>query len=169
MRIAIYMVLAALLLQMAQPAFARQGEVNDRANWINGVVRDIKKGSVNSLVTVVFEWDKEFDFAARNDLLEGISEGDSIQAKIVSGWAESVSRLDNQIQVRTKKPGEPQWITGQVIKIDRDKETSLVHVKMSKDLVMKVATHNDLITDIQVGDNVVFRVVNGWAEGVDKK
>lgn len=169
MRIALTVVLILLCVNFLQPALAQQEPINGSANWISGVVKDIKKGSVNSLVTVVFEWDKEFDFATRNDLIEGISSGDSIQVKIVNGWAESVSKLDKPIQVKIKKPGEPQWITGKVIKIVRNEQTSLVYVKMSEDLIFKVATQNTLIENIQEGDSVVFKVVKGWAERVDKK
>jgi len=169
MKIAFTIVLTLLLINLNQLAQARQDADNGNANWINGVVKDIKKGSANSLVTVVFEWDKEFDFATRNDLMQGISPGDSIQVKIVNGWAESVSKLDKAIEVKKRKPGEPQWITGEVTEIDRDDKTSLVHVEMSKDLIIKVATQNTLIENINVGDNVVFKVVKGWAESVEKK
>ena len=169
MKIAFTIVLTLLLANLSQLAQARQDTDNGKANWINGVVKDIKKGPANSLVTVVFEWDKEFDFATRNDLMEGISPGDSIQVKIVNGWAESVSKLDKAIKVKTRKPGAPQWITGEVTEIDQDDKTSLVHVKMSKDLVFKVATKNTLIENINVGDNVVFKVVKGWAASVEKK
>ncbi len=133
------------------------------------MVSEIKSGPENSLVTIIFQWDKEFDFAAGNNLIQGIQPGDSIRVKILMGWAQSVSKLDKPIKVKIRKPGEPQWISGEVIKIVADNQASLVHVKMSDNKIFKVAAKNELIKDVHESDNVVFKVVKGWAENVQKK
>jgi hypothetical protein len=161
--------LIMLFLPFVQPLKAQQDSSGYKVNWVSGVVQKIKTGPENSLVTIIFQWDKEFDFASSNNLIEGIQLGDSIQVKIVGGWAQSVSKLDKPIKVKIRKPGEPQWISGEVIKIVSDQQASLVHVKMSDNKIFKVAAKNEIIKDVHESENVVFKVVKGWAVNVDKK
>ncbi len=86
--------------------------------------------------------------------------------------------------------GSPQWVTGRVVSIvkgtdgsllsmelpggevvsmERGPTDSLLSVRMSDGTVFNVAASNDKIKGIKVGDHVIAKVFQGWAQSVTKK
>ncbi len=141
---------------------------SDSVNWISGVVQSIQTGKENSLVTMIMKNGETFNFSSTSDKIEGIQIGESISAKVVNGWAQSVERLGKPVKIAkpTKDSEEYQWVSGEVTAIQTGKENSLVSVKMSNGENFNFSAKNQLLLGIMVGDRVRAKVYRGWAETI---
>lgn len=140
----------------------------DSVNWVSGIVKSIQSGRESSLIHVTMENGDSFAFSSTNDKIEGIQIGESISAKVVSGWAQSVGRLSKPIEIRKPKneSEEFQWVFGKVSAIQMGKENSLVTVVMSNGETFSFSAKNPLLRGIMVGDRVRAKVYKGWAETI---
>jgi molybdopterin-binding protein len=142
-----------------------------KINWVPGVVESIKSGPNNSLVSLIMPNGENFNFSSTNDILQGIQVGDSITAKVVNGWAESIQLLKKAIKV-ARPPTDSighQWVSGIIEAIKEGPENSLITVKMSNGENFNVAISNDMLQGIQLDDNVYVKVVKGWAKSIEKR
>lgn len=137
-------------------------------NWVSGVVQSIQSGKENSLVTMTMKNGETFNFSSTNDKIEGMQIGESISAKVLNGWAQSVERLGEAAEIaKPKKDSEGyQWVSGEITAIQTGKENSLVGVKMSNGENFNFSAKNHLLLGIMVGDRVRAKVYNGWAETI---
>ena len=140
----------------------------DNLNWVSGVVQSIQSGKENSLITVTMQNGENFAFSSTNDKVEGVEIGESISAKVVNGWAQSIARLGKSIQIRKPENESEgfQWVSGRVSAIRMGKENSLVSVVMSNGETFNFSAANQILHGIMVGDTVRAKVYRGWAETI---
>ena len=60
------------------------------------------------------------------------------------------------------------WVSGIVESIQSGKENSLVSVTMQSGERFNFSSTNDRVEGLQVGDSIRSKVVNGWAESIEK-
>ena len=60
------------------------------------------------------------------------------------------------------------WVSGVVESIQSGKENSLVSVTMQSGERFNFSSTNDRVEGLQVGDSIRSKVVNGWAESIEK-
>jgi molybdopterin-binding protein len=149
-------------------AFAQEQTGSDQVNWVSGVIESIRSGKENSLISVTMQSGEIFKFSSTNDKMEGIQIGESITAKVVNGWAQSVQRLGTPIEtVKPKKGSEGfQWVSGEITAIQTGKENSLVSVEMQNGETFNFSSANRMLHGIAVGDRVRAKVNKGWAETI---
>jgi len=113
---------------------------------------------------------ENFNFSSTNDKLQGIKPGDSISAKVVGGWAESIEELKEAIKVtKPKKDSKgPQWVSGKITVFQEGEQNSLISIKMDNQQNFNVAISNELLKEIDVGDEVTVKIDKGWAEDIVK-
>ena len=162
--------LILFLLLISSLGFAENETKSQKVNWVSGVVESIQEGQENSLVGVIMSNGENFNFSSTNDKLQGIKLGDSISAKVVGGWAESLEELKEAIKVtKPKKDSKgPQWVYGEITAIREDQENSLIRVKMPNGENFNIATSNELLQGFRVGEYITVKVVKGWAESIVK-
>ena len=66
--------------------------------------------------------------------------------------------------ITANSDGSPQWVTGEVVFIQEGAADSLVSVRMPDNTVFNIASSNDKLMGIKVGDRVVVKVFQGWAQ-----
>jgi hypothetical protein len=149
-------------------ALAEEQPESHKLNWVSGIVESIRSGQETSLVSVTMQNGESFDFSSTNDKIEGIQIGDSISAKVVNGWAQSVERLGKPLKIaKPKKESEGfQWVSGEITAIQTGKENSLVSVKMSNGENFNFSARNEMLRGIMLGDRVRAKVYKGWAETI---
>lgn len=149
-------------------ALAEEETDSDSVNWVSGVVESIQSGKENSLVSVTMQNGENFNFSSTNDKMEGIQVGESISAKVVNGWAQSIARLGKPVEiVQPKKDSEGfQWVSGEITAIQTGKESSLVSVKMQNGENFNFSATNQMLHGVMVGDRVRAKVNKGWAETI---
>lgn len=140
----------------------------DSVNWVSGVVQSVQSGKENSLVSIAMKNGEIFNFSSTNDKIEGIQVSESISAKVVNGWAQSIARLEKPVEiVQPKKDSEAfQWVSGEITAIQTGKDNSLVTVKMSNGENFNFSAKNQLLHGIMVGDRVRAKVFEGWAKNI---
>ena len=131
-------------------ASAEEGTAADSVNWVSGVVQSIQSGKENSLVTMTMKNGDTFNFSSANDKIESIEVGDSISAKVVNGWAQSVGKLEKPVKIeKPKKDSEGfQWVSGEIMAIHTGKQNSLVSVMMSNGENFNFSAMNQLLLGI---------------------
>jgi len=85
---------SAQIVQVAEskPVETPKPEKEKRVQWVSGELVSLQAGASDSLLSIKM-WDGTvFNVAASNDKIESIKVGDSVTAKVVDGWAESVSK-----------------------------------------------------------------------------
>jgi len=60
--------------------------------WVSGRVVALDKGPEESLLSIQMSKDKVFNVASSNDKIVGIKRGDFVTAKVLKGWAKSVTK-----------------------------------------------------------------------------
>ena len=148
---------------------AETNKESDSPNWVSGTVESIQSGKESSLVSVKMRNGEQFNFSSANDKLEGIKVGDGISANVTKGWAESVTKLKEAVDVVKPKEDstEFQWVSGEITAIKMGKESSLVSVKTEDGDNFKFSAANQLVNGITLGDRVKAKIYRGWAESID--
>lgn len=86
----------AKLVQIAEKKTPEPTPVPEKkdsaAQWVPGEVVSIQGGETDSLLSIKMSDGTIFNVAASNDKIEGINVGDHVIAKVLAGWAESVSK-----------------------------------------------------------------------------
>lgn len=160
---------ALLVLTMNVIMALAEGQTeSDKLNWVSGIVSSIQSGKENSLVSVTMQNGESFNFSSTNDKIEGIQIGESISAKVVNGWAQSVERLAKPVEIaKPRKDSEGfQWVSGEITAIQTGKDNSLVGVRMSNGENFNFSAKNQMLRGIMVGDRVRAKVYKGWAETI---
>jgi hypothetical protein len=113
-----------------------------------------------------------FSVSSKSSLLQGIQTGDVVTEQVVEGQAEII----NIAEAKTPWTPEPekkdsgiQWVPGDVVSIQEGATDSLISVKMSDKTVFNIATSNDKLKDVKVGDHVIVKVYQGWAQSITRK
>ena len=150
---------------------AEQNTESQELNMVSGIVESIKEGPRNSLVTVTMGNGENFNFSSRNELLKGILVGSSISAKVLNGWAESIKKLEQPIELMKKKGdvNDPQWLSGEISDIKECADSNLMSIKMTSGEVLDTSLSNELLRGIKKGDIVTVKIVDGWVETIEKK
>lgn len=160
------------ILGLAAFMAGAHSRANGSPQWVTGKVVSIVKGTEGSLLSMELPGGELFSVPSAPGLLEGIQAGDVVTVQIVEGRA-MILRVAEKAAPSTpapqKKDDGVQWVPGEVISIERGPTDSLLSIKMSDGTVFNVASSNDKITGIKVGDHVVAKVFQGWAQSVTKK
>ncbi len=64
---------------------------SEEYQWVAGEITAIQTGKENSLVSLKMSNGENFNFSSTNRLLQGISVGDRVRAKVYKGWAETIT------------------------------------------------------------------------------
>jgi|GEM_PF-1434333 len=144
---------------------------NGSPQWVTGEVASIVETGGSGLISLKLSDGELVSISSKSELLRGLKSGDIVTIQIVEGLA----RI---IQVAESKPAETpkpevekrvQWVTGELVSIQRGTSDSLLSIKMWDGTVFNVAASNDKIEGVEAGDSVIAKVVDGWAESVSKK
>ncbi len=164
--VSVTLILFAMNINMA---IGQEQTEPDKLNWVSGIVESIQSGKEDSLITVTMQSGESFAFSSTNDKVESVQIGESISAKVVNGWAQSIARLGKPIQIRKPKSESEgfQWVSGEISAIRMGKENSLVSVTMSNGETFNFSATNQMLQGIMVGNRVRAKVYKGWAETIE--
>jgi molybdopterin-binding protein len=168
MKTTIFSVALILFVMNVIMAIGQEQTEPEELNWVSGIIESIQSGKENSLITVTMQGGESFTFSSTNDKVEGVEIGESILAKVVNGWAQSIAKLGKPVEIRkpTNESEGFQWVSGKVSAIRMGKETSLVSVEMSNGETFNFSATNQMLHGITIGDRVRAKVYKGWAETV---
>jgi len=145
---------------------------NGSPQWVTGSVVSIVESGGAGLLSLSLPGGELLSVPSSPSLLEGIQIGDVVTVQIIEGEAR-ILRIAEKRAPSTpapqKKDSGVQWVPGEVISIQEGPTDSLLSVKMSDGTVFNVAASNDKIVGIKVGDYVIAKVFQGWAQSVTKK
>ena len=162
----------AFIVGLLALAAAGHSYANGSPQWVTGSVVSIVESGGGSLLSLSLPGGELLNVPSRPGLLEGVQVGDVVTVQIIEGEAR-ILRVAQKAAPSTpapqKKDSGVQWVPGEVISIEEGPTDSLLSVKMSDGTVFNVAASNDKITGIKVGDRVIARVFQGWAQSVTKK
>lgn len=165
-------VVFAFILGLAVLAAGAHSHANGSPQWVTGKVVSIVVGTDGSLLSMELPGGELFSVPSAPGLLEGIQAGDVVTVQVVEGQA-MLLRIAEKAAPSTpapeKKDDGVQWVPGEVVSMEKGPTDSLLSVRMSDGTVFNVATSNDKIKDIKVGDHVIAKVFQGWAQSVTKK
>lgn len=145
---------------------------NGSPQWVTGSVVSIVESGGGGLLSLSLPGGELLSVLSRPGVLEGVRVGDIVTVQIIEGEAR-ILRIAQKAAPSTPAPQRPdsgvQWVPGEVISIQEGPTDSLLSVKMSDGTVFNVAASNDKITGIKVGDHVIAKVFQGWAQSVTRK
>lgn len=160
------------ILGLVALAAGGRSYANGSPQWVTGSVVSIVQGRDGSLLSLSLPGGELLSVQSRPGVLEGVQVGDVVTVQIIEGQIE-ILRVAQKAAPSTpapqKKQSGVQWVPGEVISIEEGPTDSLLSVKMSDGTVFNVAASNDKITGIKVGDHVIAKVFQGWAQSVTKK
>lgn len=140
--------------------------------WVTGEVVSIVDDLDNGLLSLKLSNGELFSVSSKSSLLKGIHIGDVVTVQVVEGQAEIVNIAEGNVPETPKaekKDSSVQWVPGEVVFIQDGATDSLISVRMSDKTVFNIATSNDKLNDVKVGDHVIVKVYQGWAQSVTKK
>ncbi|MEZ4546761.1 MAG: hypothetical protein R3B51_03150 [Thermodesulfobacteriota bacterium] len=165
-------IVIAFILGLAVLAAGAHSHANGSPQWVTGKVVSIVTGTDGSLLSMELPGGELFSVPSAPGLLEGIQAGDVVTVQVVEGQA-MLLRIAEKAAPSTpapeKKDDGVQWVPGEVVSMEKGPTDSLLSVRMSDGTVFNVATSNDKIKGIKVGDHVIAKVFQGWAQSVTKK
>ncbi len=151
---------------------AQSSHANGSPQWVTGEVVSIVENQDSGLISLELPDDELVSITSAHDLLKGIQIGDIVTIQIVEGTAQIIQIAESKTPEKPapeKKEKGVQWVPGEVVSIQRGETDSMLSIKMSGGTVFNVAASNDKIEGIKVGDHVIAKVNQGWAESVTKK
>ena len=153
-------------------AAGTHSRANGSPQWVTGKVVSIVQGSGGSLLSLELPGGELLSVPSGPEILEGVQAGDVVTVQIVEGQA-TILRIAEKAAPSTpapqKKDDGVQWVPGEVVSMEKGPTDSLLSVKMSDGTVFNIAASNDKIAGIKVGDHVIARVFQGWAQSVTKR
>jgi molybdopterin-binding protein len=150
----------------------RTAHANGSPVWVTGKVVSVVENQDSGLVSLELPDGELVSITSRHDLLEGIQIGDIVTIQVVEGMAQIIQVAESVTPATPapeKKDKGVQWVPGEVVSIERGATDSMLSIKMSDGTVFNVAVYNNKIEGISVGDQVIAKVYQGWAESVTKK
>jgi len=145
---------------------------NGSPQWVTGEVVSIVEKQDDGLISLKLADGGLFSIPSRASLLEGIEIGDVVTVQVIEGWAQIITIAADRTP-ETPKPEKKdsgvQWVPGEVVFIQGGATDSLISVRMSDKTVFNIASSNDKLRGIKVGDHVIVKVYQGWAQSVTKK
>ena len=144
---------------------------NGSPEWITGEVASIVETGDSGLISLKLTNGELRNITSAIDLLKDVKVGDVVTVQVIEGTARIVSVAESAPEPSPKpeKEKKVQWVTGELLSIERGAENSLLSVKMWDGTVFNVAAPNDVMAEVKPGDSVIAKVVDGWAESVSKK
>jgi hypothetical protein len=168
LRVATIVVTFALTLVVNIPF----SQANGSPQWITGEVASIVEKGDEALISLKLSSGELYSIPCKTELLKGVKTGDIVTVQIIEGSA----RIIQVAESGPEKTPEPvknavkvQWVPGEVVSIQRGATDSLLSIKMSDGTVFNVSSSNDKIREIKEGDDIIAKVINGWAQSVTKK
>lgn len=150
----------------------RTAQSNGSPVWVTGKVVSVVENRDSGLISLELPDGEVMSITAPHNLLEGIQIGDIVTIQVVEGMA-NIIQVAESVTPATPAPEKKdkgvQWVPGEVVSIERGATDSMLSIKMSGGTVFNVAVYNDKIEGINVGDQVIAKVYQGWAESVTKK
>lgn len=163
----------AFIVGLVTLAAAGHSYANGSPQWVTGSVVSIVESGGGGLLSLSLPGGELFSVSSRPGLLEGVQVGDVVTVQIIEGQVRILRVAEKAPPSSTPAPQRPdsgvQWVPGEVISIQEGPTDSLLSIKMSDGTVFNVAASNDKITGIKVGDHVIAKVFQGWAQSVTKK
>ena len=151
---------------------AQLSQANGSPQWVTGEVASIVEKGGHGLLSLKLPDGELVSIPSKSGLLEGINIGDIVTVQIIEGAARIIQVAESK-PVKTpepeKKTDKVQWVPGEVVSIQRGATDSLLSIKMSDGIVFNVSSSNDKLEDIKEGDNIIVKVINGWAQSISKK
>ncbi|MGH7849511.1 MAG: hypothetical protein ACREOP_04365 [Thermodesulfobacteriota bacterium] len=145
---------------------------NGSPQWVTGEVVSIVEKQDKGLISLKLADGELYSVSSGASLLEGVEIGDVVTVQVIEGWARIITIAKDR-KPETPKPEKKdsgvEWIPGEVVFIQLGATDSLVSVKMSDKTVFNIASSNDKLSGIKVGDHVIVKVYQGWAQSVTKK
>jgi len=145
---------------------------NGSPQWVTGEVVSIVEKQDEGLISLKLADGELYSVSSRASLLEGIEIGDVVTVQVIEGWAQIITIAADRTP-ETPKPEKKdsgvQWVPGEVVFIQEGAADSLISVRMSDKTVFNIASSNDKLRGIKVGDHVIVKVYQGWAQSVTKK
>ena len=147
-------------------------QANGSPQWVTGEVVSIVEKEESGLLSLRLADGELFSVSSKSSLLNGIQVGDVVTVQVIEGWAQIINIAEGrtpQTPGPEKKDSGVQWVPGEVVFIQEGATDSLISVKMSDKTVFNIASSNDKLRDIKVGDRVIVKVYQGWAQSVTRK
>ena len=145
---------------------------NGSPQWITGEVASIVEKGDEALISLKLSSGELYSIPSKAELLEGIKTGDIVTVQVIEGVARIIQVAESgpeKTPEPVKKEVKVQWVPGEVVSIQRGATDSLLSIKMSDGTVFNISSSNDKIEGIKEGDNIIAKVINGWAQSVSKK
>lgn len=160
-----------LVFGIALTIHLNSSQANGSPQWMTGEVASIVETGESALISLLFPDGELMSIPTAANLLQGIKVGDIVTIQVIEGAARIVRVAESAPEPSPKpeKEKKVQWVTGELISIERGAKSSLLSVKMWDGTVFNVAASNDVMAEIKPGDSVIAKVVDGWAESVSKK
>lgn len=145
---------------------------NGSPQWVTGEVASVVEKQDSGLISLKLPDGELVSIISKSDLLKGINIGDIVTVQIIEGSAQIIQLAQTKPSATPepeKRDKGVQWVPGEVVSIQKGATDSLLSIRMWDGTVFNVASSNDNIHDVKVGDYVIAKVLNGWAQAVDKK
>ena len=150
----------------------QESHSNGSPQWVTGKVVSIVENQDAGLISLELPDGELVSITSAHDVLKGINIGDIVTLQIVEGRVQLIQVAESKT---TEKPAPErkdkgvQWVQGEVVSIQQGETDSMISIQMSGGTVFNVAASNDKIEGIKVGDHVIAKVYQGWAESITKK
>ncbi len=160
-----------IMLGLALSFNIKPSLANGSPQWVTGEVASIVETGDSGLISLKLSRGEVLSVTSKSALLKGVKVGDIVTVQIVEGRVRIIQVAESAPEPTPKpeKEKKVQWVTGELVSIERGADSSLLSIKMWDGTVFNVAASNDRIGSIEVGDSVIAKVVDGWAESVSKK
>jgi len=165
-------IIISFILVFTAAVGVRTAHANGSPVWVTGKVVSVVENRDLGLISLELPDGEVMSITTPHDLIEGIQIGDIVTIQVVEGMA-NIIQVAESVTPATPAPEKKdkgvQWVPGEVVSIERGATDSMLSIKMSDGTVFNVAVYNDKIEGINVGDQVIAKVYQGWAESVTKK
>lgn len=160
-----------IVLGLALAINVRPSLSDGSPQWMTGEVASIVETGDSGLISLKLADGELLSVTSKSELLKDVKVGDIVTLQIIEGAARMIQVAESK-PVEDPKPEKEkkvQWVTGELVSIERGAKNSLLSIKMWDGTVFNVAAANDKMESVEVGDSVVAKVVDGWAESVGRK
>lgn len=147
-------------------------QANGSPQWITGEVASIIEKGDHGLISLKLPDGELYSIPSKAELLKGVMTGDIVTVQIIEGSARIIQVAESgpeKTPEPEKKTDKVQWVPGVVLSIQKGATDSLLSIKMSDGTVFNISSSNDKIQDIKEGDEIIAKVIKGWAQSVSKK
>lgn len=165
-------IILSLILVFTAVVGARKTHANGSPQWVTGTVVSVVENQDVGLISLEMPDGEVTSITSPHNLLQGVQIGDIVTIQVVEGIAQIIQVAESKTPATPapeKKDKGVQWVPGEVVSIESGATDSMLSIKMSDGTVFNVAVYNEKIEGISVGDQVIAKVYQGWAESVTKK